>query len=257
MNIFKGFGYGTAAYSKAMKLLFNKGLAWFLLFPLLLNILLFIIGTEFIGGIAADLKQLTDNYVASLDIDFLKNETVRTTIGILIGIILKIAYFLAFAFAGGYIIVAVMSPVFSILSEKTETLLTGKKYDFSFIQLLKDVLRGVMIVIRNLALEILISIVLFFCGFIPLIGLAAPVVLFLVSSYFYGFSFLDYAIERRKMNVSDSVKYMRRNKGIVIGNGFIFAISLLVPFCGVMISGFVAIISVIAGTIAVVEYSDR
>lgn len=257
MNLFKGFGYGIGAYSKAMGLIFNKGLAWFFIFPLILNIIFFWIGTELISDLNEYVKQAVDGYISGLDISFLNNGTFKGGLMIAIKILLRVAYFFAFAFFGGYIIVAAMSPIFSWLSEKTEKALTGENYPFSFRQLIKDVVRGLLIVIRNVSLELIIGLLLFILSFIPLVGLITPIIMFMVTSYFYGFSFLDYAIERKRMNVSDSVKYMRSNKGVVMGNGFLFALSLLVPFCGVLLSGFIAIVSVVAGTITVVEYSGN
>lgn len=252
--MFKGFGYGLGTYSKAMSLIFNKGLAWFFLFPLILNILFFWVGIELVSNLAEGIKQWVDGYISGLEIGFLNNGAFKTGLLWVIKILVRIGYFFAFAFFGGYIIVAIMSPVFSWISEKTEKALTGNNYPFSFTQLIKDVFRGLKIVIRNVFLEILIGIALFILSFIPLVGLVTPIIMFMVTSYFYGFSFLDYAIERKKMDVSQSVKYMRNNKGVVMGNGFLFALSLLIPFCGVLLSGFIAIVSVVAGTIAVAEY---
>jgi len=255
MNLFKGFGYGLGTYGKAMSLILNKGMAWFFLFPVLLNILFFWLGIELISSLTEGIKLWVDNYISGLDIGFLNNGAFKSGLILVIKILVRIGYFFAFAFFGGYIIVAIMSPVFSWISERTEKALGGDDCPFSFIQLIKDVVRGLAIVIRNVFLEILIGIALFILSFIPFVGLITPIIMFLVTSYFYGFSFLDYAIERKRMNVSDSVKYMRSNKGVVMGNGFLFALSLLIPFCGVLLSGFIAIVSVVAGTIAVSEYS--
>lgn len=255
MNLFKGFGHGIGAYSKAMNIIFNKGLAWFFIFPVILNILFFWVGTELIADLNEYVKQWVDGYLSGLNIGFLNNGTFKSGLMLFIKILMRIGYFFAFAFFGGYIIVAVMSPVFSWISERTEKALGGDQTPFSFVQLIKDVARGLMIVFRNVFLELVIGLILFLLSFIPLVGMVTPVIMFFVTSYFYGFSFFDYAIERKRMNVSDSVKYMRSNKGMVMGNGFLFALSLLIPFCGVLISGFVAIVSVVAGTITVVEYS--
>ena len=43
---------------------------------------------------------------------------------------------------------------------------------------------------------------------------------------------------------------MKQNKGMAIANGMIFSFFLMIPWCGVTLSGFVAIISVVAATIA-------
>ena len=80
--------------------------------------------------------------------------------------------------------------------------------------------------------------------------------LFLVSSYFYGFAFIDYTNERRRLTISQSVDFIRKNKGMAIGNGFVFALAMLVPFCGTTIAGFIAIISVVAATISTHKMVD-
>ena len=81
--------------------------------------------------------------------------------------------------------------------------------------------------------------------------------LFLVSAYFYGFSFVDYAIERKRFNVKQSVRYVNKNVGIVTGVGVIFAFSLMVPWFSIIACSFVSILSVIAGTVAVHQVTQK
>ena len=52
------------------------------------------------------------------------------------------------------------------------------------------------------------------------------------------------------MTLKQSVQFMRANKGLAIANGMVFSFFLLIPWCGVTLSGFVAILSVIAATVA-------
>lgn len=150
-----------------------------------------------------------------------------------------------------------MSPVFSYLSERTEKIKTGVDYSFSLRQLVKDVLRGVIIAVRNFSIEIILTLLMFILSFIPIIGWFAAIMLFFISAYFYGFSFMDYALERKKLNLRQSVQFMRENKGIVIANGFVFSLCLIIPFCGVSFSSFAAVISVVAGTLAISEMENR
>jgi CysZ protein len=46
---------------------------------------------------------------------------------------------------------------------------------------------------------------------------------------------------------------MRKFKGLAMANGSIFALSLLIPFCGASVSSFVALFSVVAGSLAIDE----
>jgi len=116
--------------------------------------------------------------------------------------------------------------------------------------MIKDMIRGIVIAVRNLMIEIIFVILAFFVGFIPIIGIIGAIVLFLISSYFYGFSFIDYMNERKKLTIRESVSVGRKYKWIAISNGAVFSISLLVPYCGAFVSLFVSIIAVVAATIA-------
>ena len=64
---------------------------------------------------------------------------------------------------------------------------------------------------------------------------------------------MDYNLERRKMNIKESVDFISRNKGLAIANGSLFALALLIPFIGVSLSGFLAIISTVAATLALLK----
>ena len=92
---------------------------------------------------------------------------------------------------------------------------------------------------------------------IPLVQLAAPFLLFMVAAYYYGFSFIDYICERRRLTLVDSVRFMRNNKGLTLANGSIFAGAIMIPWIGGLLAGFVAINSVVAATISICEMEDK
>ena len=249
-NFFKEFGTGLSAYGKAVEIIFSKGLWWFFLFPVLLNVLLFF------GGFAAVdyLTELTKNWVFDLLMDenasFFGAEYVHGILSGFIWVVFKILFFFIFAYIGGFLVIVLMSPVFSLLSEKTEAILTGKSYPFDADQLMRDIARGVLIATRNLFIELGYIVGVFVLSFIPIVGQLGAVFLFFVSAYFYGFSFMDYTIERQKYSVSQSVQFIRQHKGIAVSNGVLFSLFMLIPFCGVTLAGFVSIISVVAATIS-------
>jgi CysZ protein len=251
MKFIKDFSFGLQTYAEAIQYIFRKRLAWFFIFPILFNIILFWLGWDYIGDLAQQSQTYLQGYLDLENADFWGSGFLKAALGGFIWLTFKILFFLIFAYFGGYIILIIMSPVFSYLSERTEKIETGKDYPFEIEQFAKDIIRGVLIAIRNLFIELALSILMFILSFIPIVGWLAAIFLFFVSAYFYGFSFLDYAIERRKMSIAQSVHFMRVNKGIVIANGFIFSLCLIVPFCGASISSFAAIVSVVAGTLAV------
>ena len=261
MNFGDGFGIGIKSYSKALNLMFSSNLAWFFIFPLILNISLFFIGTSAVGVLVDYLEQLANDSLGLNDADFFGSQAIRTSLSWALYLIFKIMYFFSFAYVGGKIVIIFMSPVFTVLSEKIDKILTGNTYPFSSEQMMRDIVRGILIALRNMGIELGIIILVLLIAFIPVIGwlisLVSTFFLLIVSSYYYGFSFMDYSNERKRRNISQSSKFIWKNKGVAIGNGFVFALALLIPFCGTLLAGFVSIISVAAATIAMNELDKK
>ena len=242
---------GLRAYAKAIKLIFASKLWLFFFFPLILNVLVFWGGIKLVAGFTDDIQLMISGWLNFNEGDFFLSEYVGDALSWLLGIGLKILYFFIFAYFGGYVILALMSPVLAYVSERAEQIITGKEYPFDFFQFLKDTLRGIIIALRNFCIEILLTIVLLLFGLIPVIGWFSAIFLFFVTAYFYGFSFVDYVLERRKKNIKESVQFMRQHKGLVIANGSLFALILLIPFIGSLLAGFISVISAVAATYAI------
>lgn len=250
MNYTQGFQLGIKSYSEAFTFIRRNNLSWFFVFPVILNVLLFLVGFFSIAEWGNVIIENLNTWMGIETWDFWGASFIAGTIKWLVWIILRLLFFIAYAYLGGYIILIAMSPVFAILSEKTERILTGHNLPFDVRQFMRDIWRGVVLALRNLVVELLFTFILFVISFIPVVGWFTAIILVLISAYFYGFSFMDYTFERRKFNVKTSVRYMRSNKGLAIGNGLVFALVLLIPFIGVTIAGFFSIISVVGATIA-------
>lgn len=133
-----------------------------------------------------------------------------------------------------HIIMALSAPFMGVVSEKIEKHHYGEHHfheESGFFQLL---LRGIRINVRNLLLEILITIPIFILGFIPVIGIVSSVLVILVQSYYAGFGNMDYTLERH-YTYSNSIKFVRNNRGIAIGNGLIFIVILMIPVIGIIL----------------------
>jgi CysZ protein len=265
MSILKGFGTGFSAYGKALNMIFSKGLWWFFIFPIALNVLMMIASWFGIVSIADAVEGWANGALKFEDDSFFLAEYLQSSSGFISSIagwavwfISKLLFFVLYGLFGGYIIIMLMSPVFALLSEKTEEILTGNKFPFNGDQMMRDIVRGILIAFRNMFIELGYMIFILVLGlFIPIIGgIVGTVILFFIASYFYGFAFIDYVNERRRLTLKQSVQFIRANKGLAIGNGFIFAMAMFIPLCGTIIAGFVAIVSVVAATIAVHEVVD-
>ena len=259
MSFGKGFSLGFRSFFKAFEIVFSDWrLAIFLLVPLALNILMFWLGSNAIDA----LSDYIQNWLLTiLGLNDASANFLAQSLSFVITYLFKFIFFMTFMYVGGYVVLAVMSPVLAFVSEITEKKISGKDYPFSGEQWMRDMVRGIMIVFRNLLIETGFIIAVFIVGFIPVVGtivsLFGFIILFVISAYFYGFSFLDYCMERRKMKVGDSVKFIRKNKGLAISIGGIFALCLMIPLCGAVVGTFTCIFSAVGASYAMVEYEKQ
>jgi len=256
MGLFYGFFRGIRAYGPAFRIMLGGRFSWFFLFQVLLLVLFYIGGEWLVASAGNSLSGMAEQKIAAWLEGISWLSWLVDTAGFLIRFLIKLLYLFLFFTFGGYLVLILMSPVYSWLSERTERELTGKSYPFDAKQMLWEVGRGVMLASRNMVFQLLISLVLFLCSFIPLVGLLTPFALFFVSAYFYGFSFIDYAVERKRFNIRKSTAYMKKNSGMVMGVGTVFAFSLLIPWVSILACCFVSLFSVVAGTVIVNEMQE-
>jgi CysZ protein len=162
-------------------------------------------------------------------------------------IILNLIFLLFYFSLFKYLFLIIGSPLFAYLSEKTESIIEGKDFPFSFKQLMKDILRGIRLALRNMLWQTVYTVSILILSFIPVIGWITPLLALLVECYYLGFSMLDYSCERNKLSTSQSISFIGRHKGLAIGNGIIFYLMHLIPVVGWL---FAPSYAVIAATIS-------
>ncbi len=276
MGISKQLSLGWQTYSEAHQFIRQHGLYKLFLVPVFLNIVLFSLmvwlGIAWAGS-------FTDTIYSWLALDQANwgsfnwlTEIIYWTLSLLLGAIVFLLYLSIFR----YIMLILIAPVLAYVSEKTEELATGNSYPFSLPQLLKDTWRGIQIAIRNGLTEVLLTIILLLASFIPVAGFVTPVLLFLVQSYFYGFSMMDYYFERQKLSANESRNLILRYKWTAIGNGSFFngmlylitLLSATLPLVLALLAKFLFIIpvlflsilpiySVVAGTLAALKINQK
>ncbi|MCC7298121.1 MAG: EI24 domain-containing protein [Bacteroidia bacterium] len=232
-DLIKGF---TAPF-QAFGFIFSRGMAKWYLVPILIWVVL-VFGSTFTlaGWLSPYIKTALENWLGEsvgADANFweMVKGWLHTGLQFASAWVLHILIWYFLGRIMKYVILIIMSPLLAYLSEKTESILTGKEYPFEIIQLLQDAWRGVLITLRNLGIELFFMAIGFFLSMVlppvaPFIGLA----LFGLNSYFMGFSMFDYYTERQRMNISDSVGYIRQNRNKVLGLGLGFNVMSFVPF---------------------------
>lgn len=166
---------------------------------------------------------------------------------LIIWLIFLFLYFSIFKF----IFLIIGSPLFAYLSEKSESLISGKDYPISLVQILKDSWRAIKLSFRNFFWQAFFLITVFIISFVPVVGWIAPLIAFMIECYYFGFAMLDYSFERHKTKSAVSISFISKHKGLAIGNGMMFFAMHLVPVIGWLLAPSYA---VIAATLSLINY---
>jgi len=236
---------GISGFVAAASFALRHGLWWMFLVPIVLWVLLAYGLFVALEGPVDDLTRwvggLLELDVASTDGEGLSGfwnstkEVLNSTREFLVTWVLRLAIAFLLFLVNKYIVLILLSPLLAYASERTEELVTGARFPFSWSQLMKDAVRGALLAARNGLLELFINVVVWVATlFLPFLAPITAVLLFLVSAYFYGFSMFDYILERRKLRVHDSVREVNARMGMVVANGALFSLVMKVPLLGMM-----------------------
>jgi CysZ protein len=240
-------------YGQAHQFIRKHNLWKWIILPGVIYMLLFCVSMYFFGRSASSvieyisLKTGLHQWATSMHsriIGFL-----FTVTGIMLWLILMLFYFSLFK----YLWLIFGSPIFAFLSEKTEAIIKGKEYPFLLPQSIKDIIRGIMIAIRNSLWQTVYTVSILLLSFVPVIGWVTPFFALLIECYYYGFSMLDYSCERHRMTAAESIHFIGTRKGLAIGNGMLFYLMHLVPILGWVLAPAYA---VIAATLSLYPLKD-
>jgi CysZ protein len=153
-----------------------------------------------------------------------------------------------------HIVMALSAPFMSPVSEKIEKHLFVTDHLHRNTSNAAQLWRGVRINVRNLLMELLLTIPIILIGFIPVVGLISSILLFLVQSYYAGFGNMDYTLERH-FKYSESIQFVRKNRGLAIGNGRVFILLLLIPIVGIILVLPLSVTAASTETLRILEQS--
>jgi len=232
---FKDFSSSISAYGTALKLISKLNLWKFFFVPAIIGLFVGVGIVWMTYGFAGSIGQ----WIAQIW-PFEWGKDGFTTLSIWIGRFIL----LAFGIVGfKHIVQAFSSPFMGPVSEKVEEHLIGKQIESNPFMVL--LMRGIKINIRNLFREILFTIPLMILSFIPVLGLIATFFIFYIQCYYAGYGNMDYTMERY-LTYTQSVKFVKKHRGIAVGNGFVFTLMLFVPIIGIALT---LPISTVASTI--------
>ena len=231
------------AYFKAHQFIKKHKLWKWILLPGIIYTVLFMVSMYYFSKTANNFTEwLTLKVGLKSWLDGIQNSFLGfffTLGGMVLWMIQMLLYFSLFK----YVFLIIGSPIFAYLSEKTEAIIEGKEYPFSLMQLLKDMIRGIGIAARNAGWQTVYMFTILIVSFIPFIGLVTPLITILIECYYYGFSMLDYSMERHQKTAAESIFFVAHHKGLAIGNGLVFYALHLLPIVGWMLAPAYAVIA--------------
>lgn len=237
-NILKGI----KAYAGTFELISKLKLWKYFAIPIIISVLTAIV----IGLSAYGLSDNIGRFIANIWPWEFGKETF-TSISTFIGWIVILAIGLILY---KHIIMAFSAPFMSPVSEKIEAHLTGvERHTHRKTSFNEQLWRGIRINVRNLGKELLITLPILLLKLIPVVNIFSTVLLFLVQAYYAGFGNMDYTLERH-FKYRESIQFVRKYRGIAIGNGIVFMLFLFIPVIGVIL---VLPMSVTASSLNTVE----
>ncbi|KAA2245583.1 hypothetical protein F0L74_06400 [Chitinophaga agrisoli] len=220
------------SYAKAHQFISRQQLWRWILIPGIIYCALFIAGIYLVWGYSGDFVEYLfgllplRTWIQDLESSWVS--FVFILLGFSIRILLLLLYFSYFK----YFFLILGAPLFAWLSEKTEAILQRRDFPFSMQQLLKDILRGIKLSFRNMLYQTICLLLLFLLSFIPVLGWITPLIGFFIECYFFGFSMMDYSCERHRLNMRESIAFIKEHRGMALGNGMVFYLLMFIPIIG-------------------------
>ena len=221
----KNIVLGVEAYFGAFSLISKLKLWKYFAIPMLISVLIAVL----LGVSAYSLSDNIGDYISKFWVWQWGKETIAALNTIISGLGILLIGLLLYK----HLIMALSAPFMSPISEKIEAHLGGPVYQHRSSSFSQQLWRGIRINVRNLGMELFLTLPILIISFIPIIGIIATVLLFLIQAYYAGFGNMDYTLERH-YTYSESIQFVRKHRGLAIGNGLVFILFLFIPIIGVI-----------------------
>ena len=246
--MFKNIIRGIRAYGGTFQLISKLGLWKYFGVPILISIVTFVL----VGFTAYGLSDNIGSLISKAWVWEWGSQTFRTISDIIGGLLVVGVGFILYK----HIVMALSAPFMSPVSEKIEAHMLGEIHQHRNTSFMAQLWRGIRINVRNLFMELFFTIPILLLGFIPIIGFIAPVILFLMQSYYAGFGNMDYTLERH-FKYGESLKFVRNHSGIAIGNGIVFMAMLFIPLVGIILVLPLSVTASTTETVRLIKESGR
>lgn len=187
--------------------------------------------------------------------DFFKLEEFNSILYILIKILVWICSIFFYYLIYKSLLLVILSPILSYVSERVETHITGKKFNFTWRDNIGFIFRGINIGVKSFVKQMIGTSIVMLLGFIFPINLSIPFLIFIIQGYFTGFSFMDYTLERYNLSPKESLEFLKKQRLYAALCGIIFTILFFIPIVGIFIAPLVTCVATTKITLELLNYN--
>lgn len=219
----------------------SKGTVWLYLLPSVVVALLFYAVFSFFGSISERAEVASDLPLIGEYITM----GVQKTVGFFVWITNQFYMFF---------ILTLLSPVNCLLSERIDNEVTGARFNGGIVRILTDLFRALLIMIFSLMVNFLVMGCWALFAWITGFHVLDPIIYFLIGSFFIGFSFYDFSLERYGVGFFGTVGFGFEKMAYMAITGSLFTLIYMIPVVGILLSPFLL---TILSTIVFVKMNNK
>ncbi len=228
---------GLSYLSRAARLITHPQLRWFVLVPLIINLVLFIAVTSLLIQQFGTAMEWMMGYVPSW-LDFL-----AWILWVIVAGLVLVIYGYSFSMITNII----AAPFYGILAEKTEILVSGKGPEPESLLAMvprtlgRELMKLWYFILRGIGIMVLVLVL----SFLPLVNLLAPVIGFLWGAWSMAIQYVDYPADNNQLTFTNTRKRLWQRKYSSFSLGSLVMLGTMVPLLNI----FIMPIAVVAGTL--------
>lgn len=228
---------GLRYLSRGAELLLTPQLRWFVLVPVLINIVLFGITTAIL---IQQFGSAMDWMLGSLPdwLDFL---------AWILWTIFAAVILLVYGYSFSVVTNLLAAPFYGILAEKTEILIShsGPEPEPLSHMIPRTLRRELVKLWYFLSRGLILAIAMLILSFIPAINVIVPIIAFLWGAWNMTIQYTDYAADNNRLSFTETRKRLSGNKFSSLSMGGLIMLGTMLPLANI----FIVPIAVIAGTV--------
>lgn len=153
-----------------------------------------------------------------------------------------------------FLILTLLSPVNCLLSEAVDNQVTGATFDGGIVRILKEIWRAIGLLFFSLLLNFVLICVWYLFAWLTGFHVLDELIYFLITSFFIGFSFYDFSLERYGVGFFGTIEFGFDKMAYMLVTGFLFSLIYLIPQLGLIFAPF---LTTIISTVVYLKLKDK